>query len=96
MKNKLLLIALLATSLLLPAAVRADRIIIEAGDRPYYTHGSRYWDRDYEMVWLPGHWSRFGHRWIHGHYVRGERHRHHDWDRRHDDQYDDYRDDYRR
>ncbi|HEY2101965.1 MAG TPA: hypothetical protein VGH08_01815 [Chthoniobacterales bacterium] len=94
-KNKLLLIALVATSVLVPTAVRADRIEVEAGDRPYYVHGPRYWDREYEMVWVPGHWSRSGHRWIHGHYVRGEHRRNHGWDRGHDDRYDDRHDDYR-
>jgi hypothetical protein len=84
-KNKLLLVAIIATSILLPAAVRADRIEIQIGDRPFYNHGERYWAGDYEMVWVPGHMSRFGHHWIHGHYLRGEHRRH-----------DDHRDDDRR
>jgi hypothetical protein len=54
-KNKLLLVALIATSILLPAAVRAGGIQIQIGDRPFYNHGARYWDGDYEMVWVPGH-----------------------------------------
>jgi hypothetical protein len=94
MKRKLLLVAVIATNVLIPAAVRADRIEIEAGDRPYFIHGPRYWDREYEMVWVPGHWSRYRHRWVHGHYVRGERRRH-DWRGRHDDRYDDRHDDHR-
>ena len=97
-KNKLLLVAIIATSILLPAAVRADRIEIKVGDRPFYSHGARYWEGDYEMVWVPGHMSRSGHHWIHGQYVRGE-HRQHDWNRHHDnrhDSQDDHRDDDRR
>ena len=93
-KNKLLLVAIITASILLPAAVGAQGISIQVGDRPFYTHGARYWDSDYEMVWVPGHMSRHGH-WIHGQYVRGER-RQHDWNRRHDDRNGDYRDDYRR
>jgi hypothetical protein len=94
-KNKLLLVAIIAASVLLPAAVRAVGIEIQVGDRPYYSHGPRYWNGDYAMIWVPGHMSRFGHHWIHGHYVRGER-RQHDWNRRHDYRNSDYRDDYRR
>ena len=94
-KNKLLLVAIIATSLLLPAAVRAEGIAIQVGDQPFYNHGPRYWANDYEMVWVPGHMSR-GHHWIHGHYIRGE-HRHQGWDGRHDDRNGDYREngDYR-
>ena len=91
-KNKLLLIAVISASILTPAALRAQGISIQIGDRPFYTHGARYWDRDYEMVWVPGHMSRDGH-WIHGQYVRGE-HRH-DWNRRHEDRQDDRQDDHR-
>jgi hypothetical protein len=93
-KNKLLLVAIIATSILIPAALRADGVSIQIGDRPFYSHGPRYWDGDYAMIWVPGHMSRFGHHWIHGQYVRGE-HRQHDWNSRHDDR-NDYRDDYRR
>ena|ERR1700682_5524254 len=97
-KNKLLLVAIIATSLL-PAAVRAQGIEIQIGDRPFYSHGPRYWAGDSEMIWVPGHMSTYGHRWIHGHYIRGE-HRRHEFDRRHDDRHDDrqddHRDDYRR
>ena len=77
-KNKLLLLAIIAASILLPAAVRADRIQIHINDRPFYNHGPRYWAGEYEMIWVPGHMSRFGHHWIHGHYIRGE-HRRHNW-----------------
>jgi hypothetical protein len=98
-KNKLLLVAIIVTSILLPAAVRAQSIEIQIGDRPFYNHGPRYWAGDSEMVWVPGHMSRSGHYWIHGHYIRGE-HRRHNWDRHHDERYndrqDDHRDDYRR
>ena len=98
-KSKLLLIAIVATSLLVPAAVRAQGISIELGDRPYYSHGPRYWAGDYQMIWVPGHRSESGRRWIHGHYIRSER-RHHlnsrfD-DRRYDDRQYENRDDYRR
>jgi hypothetical protein len=91
-KNKLLLIAIIGTSILVPAVVRAQRLDIQVGDRPYYNHGARYWENDYEMVWAPGHMSH--HRWVHGHYVRGE-HRRHDGDRRHDDRNNDRHDDNR-
>ena len=106
-KNKLLLMAIIAASFLLPAAaVRAQGISIHIGDRPYYSHGPHYWAGDYQMIWVSGHMTRQG-RWIHGRYVRGEHRR--DWDRRHssdrhrdgyrrhDNRYDnDRRDDYRR
>ncbi len=88
-KSKLLLAAILVTSILIPAAVRAVGIDIEVGDRPYYSHGPRYWDGDYQMVWVPGHMSH-GHHWVHGHYIRGE-HRQHEWNGHHDDRRDDDR-----
>lgn len=101
-KTKLLLIAMVATSILVPAAVRAQGISIEIGDRPYYSHGARYWAGDYEMIWVPGHRTYRG--WVHGHYVRAT-HRHHfntrldnrrfD-DRRLDDRREDFRDSERR
>jgi len=88
-KTKLLLIAMVATSILVPAAVQAQGISIEIGDRPYYNHGARYWAGDYEMIWVPGHRYRGG--WTHGHYVRGQR-RHHLDTRVNDRRYDDRRD----
>jgi hypothetical protein len=89
-KTKLLLIAMVATSILVPAAVRAQGISIELGDRPYYHHGPRYWAGDYEMIWVPGHRYRGG--WVHGHYVRSE-HRHHNLNNRYDDtRHEEYRD----
>ena len=95
-KTKLLLLAMVATSILVPAAVRAQGISIEIGDRPYYNHGPRYWAGDYQMIWVPGHRSQYGHHWIHGHYVRGQR-RHNMNDRRFEDQRrDEYRDETRR
>ena len=102
-KNKLLLVAVVAASILLPVAVRAQAIRIELGDRPFFNHGPRYWAGESEMIWVPGHWSGHGHHWIHGHYIRGQ-HRRHDLDRRYDDRRDyrqddpriEYRDDYRR
>jgi hypothetical protein len=87
-KNRLLLVAIIATSVLLPAAVRAAGIAIQIGDQPYYNHGPRYWTGNYQMIWVPGHMSR-GHHWIHGQYVRAER-RQRDWNGRHD-RYDVYR-----
>ena len=80
MIKKLLLLAVIAISLTFGAAVKAAGISVEIGDRPYYSHGPRYWHGDYEMVWVPGHWSEHGHHWVHGHYIRGE-HRHHHYDR---------------
>jgi hypothetical protein len=92
-KNKFLLVAIIAASILTPAAVRAQGISIQIGDRPFYNHGARYWDGDYEMVWVPGH--NEGHHWKHGQYVRGE-HRQHNGQDRHDDQQNDHRDNDRR
>ncbi|MEP7015110.1 MAG: hypothetical protein ABI925_06700 [Verrucomicrobiota bacterium] len=90
-KTKLLLFAI-ALSLLIPAAAKADRIQIQIGDRPFYSHGDRYWAGEYEMVWIPGHMSRFGHHWIHGQYIRSTtHHRHVNFHRDND-----YRVDYRR
>ena len=95
-KNKLLLVAIIATSILIPAALRADGVSIQIGDRPFYNHGERYWNGDYAMIWVPGHMSRYGHHWIHGqYYVRGER-RQGDWNRRYNDRNDNYRNDYYR
>jgi len=94
MKYRLLIAAVVLASALVPAAANAGRISIEIGDRPYY-RGATYWDNEWEMVWVPGHWSRYRHQWIHGHYIRGH-HRH--WDRRHDwrdDRRDERRDDRR-
>ena len=88
-KTKLLLLAMVATSILVPTAVQAQRFSIEIGDRPYYQHGPRYWAGDYEMIWVPGHRSRGG--WVHGHYVRGHR-RHHLNNRFEDRRSDDRRD----
>ncbi|HEY2125515.1 MAG TPA: hypothetical protein VGG94_08650 [Chthoniobacterales bacterium] len=79
--KKLLLAGLAAASIVFPAAVRAEEIRIEVWDRPYYTHGHHYWDHDWEMVWVPGHWDEH-HRWIHGRYARGEHRHHHDDDHR--------------
>ena len=95
MKTKLLLVALIATSILIPAALRADRVlVVPIGDKPFYTHGERYWDGDYEMIWVPGHIT-LGSRWVHGYYVRGE-HRKHDVDKQHDDRKVEHRDNDRR
>lgn len=85
-KTKLMLVAILGASILLPVAVQAAGLSVQIGDRPYYTHGARYWDRDNEMIWMPGHMSRRG--WVHGHYVRGEHRRHEGRFDRHDDRSD--------
>jgi len=84
-KKLMLLVAIAVASATLGTAVQAAGINIEIGDRPYYSHGPRYWEGEYEMIWVPGHWSEHGHHWVHGHYRRGEhRHHHHD-DRVRDD-----------
>ena len=46
-------------------------VIVEVGDRPYYTHGPGYYVGRTYYVWRPGHWSRrYGRSvWIRGHYV---------------------------
>jgi hypothetical protein len=83
-KKTLLLVAIGVTSLTFGSAAQAAGLSIEIGDRPYYSHGPRYWAGEYEMIWVPGHWSRYGHRWVHGHYMRGEqrsRHYYRDRDR---------------
>ena len=97
-KHKLLLIALVASSILIPAAVvEAQGISISIGDRPHYTHGPRYWAGDYEMVWVPGYRSRVTRRWVHGRYVRTENRRRHRSNRRHDERrYEDRRHEERR
>ena len=74
-KKTLLFAAVAAASLTFGAAVQAQGLRIEIGDRPYYSHGPRYWQGDYQMIWVPGHWSRNRHQWIHGHYRRGEHRR---------------------
>jgi len=88
-KTKLLLFAIVATSILVPAAVRAQGISIELGDRPYYHHGPRYWAGDYEMIWVPGHKYHGG--WVHGHYVRSQHH-HHLNSRYNETRHEEYRD----
>jgi hypothetical protein len=95
MKKLLLLVAIGVTSLTFGSAVQAQGIRIELGDRPFYRHGPRYWSGEYEMIWVPGHWSNHRQHWIHGHYVRGE-HRRHDFDRRFEDRREDDRRDDRR
>ena len=96
-KHKLMLVAIVAASIFIPAAVvEAQGISISVGDRPHYTHGPRYWAGDYEMVWVPGYRSRVSRRWVHGHYIRGENRRRYRSYRRHDDRrYDDRRDERR-
>jgi len=82
MRTKTILLAAIgAVSLTFGAAVQAQGLRIELGDRPYYNHGPRYWEGEYEMMWVPGHWSTYRHHWIHGHYIRGEHRRWHHLDR---------------
>jgi hypothetical protein len=77
-----LLVALVVAGLTFGTALTAKAgLRIELGDRPYYSHGPRYWEGEYEMIWIPGHWSDHGHHWIHGHYRRGEHRHHHHNDR---------------
>lgn len=69
MKNKLVVLAaiLLCLSAAVPAA-NALRLIIDAGDRAFYTRGAGYWDGGIYYVWIPGHWGPHHRVWIHGHY----------------------------
>jgi len=62
--------AVLSLCTLIRPSATAITFYVEAGDRPYYTYGPRYWHRGYQWLWVPGHWSRYHHVWIHGHYVR--------------------------
>ena len=70
MKKKLavLVMALLGLSGMLTTA-KAIRLDIEVGDRGFYTRGAGYWDHGTHYCWVPGHWSRFRHHWVHGHYI---------------------------
>jgi hypothetical protein len=70
MNKLLLLFAALFCMSGLASTVRAIGINIEVGDRPYYLYGQRYWARGGYWCWIPGHWSRYHHVWIHGHYRR--------------------------
>ncbi len=73
MKHKfaLLFAAVICFAGFVPTTSRAG-LVIEVGDRAYYTHGPFYSEGGYRWVWVPGHWAwRHHHRfWIHGHYVR--------------------------
>src|SRR5687768_7579433 len=95
-KHKLMLVAIVAASIFIPAAVvEAQSLSIAIGDRPYYSHGPRYWAGDYEMIWVPGHRSLVSRRWIHGHYIRGENRRRHRSYRRHNERrFEDRRDEH--
>lgn len=46
-------------------------VVVEIGDRPYYTRGPGYYAGRTYYVWRPGHWTRRNGRrvWIHGRYV---------------------------
>ncbi len=72
--RKVLLAAILVGSALVPITnSHAQGISIAIGDRPYYTHGSSYWDHDVRYVWVPGHRGRHGRGWVRGHYQARER-----------------------
>jgi hypothetical protein len=87
-KQKLLLVAIVAASFLLPAAARAVGIEIHVNDQPYYSHGPHYWLGDYQMIWVPGHMYR--NHWMHGHYIRGEHRRDFHRSYHHDNDYRNY------
>lgn len=70
MKKKLgLLVAVLLSLSGAFTTAEAISLNIEVGDRGFYTHGAGYWNHGVHYCWIPGHWSRFRHHWIHGHYV---------------------------
>ena len=70
-KHRLVLAAVVVTGALAASVVRAEALKIETGDRPYF-HGQSFWENDWEMVWVSGHWSNHHHDWVHGHYKRGQ------------------------
>ncbi|HYY12878.1 MAG TPA: hypothetical protein VE758_00430 [Chthoniobacterales bacterium] len=49
--------------------VSSTSVAVAVEDRPYYTHGPGYYVGSAYYAWRPGHWSRYSHRWIPGHYV---------------------------
>ncbi|MFN2477308.1 MAG: hypothetical protein ABR526_13320 [Chthoniobacterales bacterium] len=69
MKPKFLIALLIVAAALVPTVANAQRFSIEIGDRPYYTHGPRYFNRGRHYVWVPGHWARHHRVWVHGHYA---------------------------
>lgn len=90
MRHYKILAASVAAAISLTSLANAQRVSVEIGDRPYFTHGPRYVERGYEYVWAPGHWADHRSRWIHGHYVRSARHserveRRPEWLRQHGD-----------
>lgn len=70
MKKVALLLAALFCISGFANTANAIGISINIGDRPYYTHGPRYWARGAYWCWVPGHWRwRHHHQiWVHGHY----------------------------
>lgn len=52
------MIETLAAALVVPNVANAICFRIDIGDRPYYTHGARYWDGDWEYISIPGHRER--------------------------------------
>jgi hypothetical protein len=67
-KFAILFTAALALSGLFGPSARAFGVDIEVGDRPYYTHGARYWSNGAWLCWHPGHWGPRRRHWIPGHY----------------------------
>jgi len=91
MKTKLAVLTavLMSVCMLAGPSAMALRVVVEAGDQPFYVYGPSYWDAGYEYVWVPGHWGPH-HAWVHGYYNRhGEFHKeyahvhHHDHDHDH-------------
>ena len=66
-KLVLVLGAILSMSSFVASTANAIILDVEVGDRPYFTHGHRYWAQGRNWCWVPGHWNRH-HVWIHGHY----------------------------
>jgi len=74
-KNKTLLVATVAASILVSAIAGAatPAPALDPRDKPYYTHGPSYWVGDTQMIWQPGSQGMWGHRWIHGIYIQGQK-----------------------
>jgi hypothetical protein len=74
-KNNILLVATVAASISVAAIANAGTPPpekLDPRDKPYYTHGPRYWNGDTEMVWQPGTRGMWGNGWVHGIYVQGQ------------------------
>ena len=82
-KHRLLIAAVVLAGVLVPVAANAG-IRIELGDRGFY-HGATYYDNDWEMLWMPGHWGQHRHHKIHNN-MRDDRHDERRDDRRSDEE----------